>query len=98
MMTINSLNGVTPLNDLQSVPKHSEVKKSVKTDSVTISPEALAEADFQQAKALVVSSPDIPELSPDMVNEYRAKINDPSYLNEKLLYSTADILLAEFGL
>jgi negative regulator of flagellin synthesis FlgM len=100
-MTINSIsgvNGVNALNGLKPPEQTNEVRSAQEPkDSISISKEALDKADFLSAKSIVDASPDAPELTDAQVTEYRAKLADPSYMNDKLLYSTADIIAAEFG-
>jgi negative regulator of flagellin synthesis FlgM len=63
------------------------LSKTVKADSVSISKEALAQADTLHAEQLIKAAPDV---RADRVAELKAKINDPNYLNDTIIRGTAD--------
>jgi negative regulator of flagellin synthesis FlgM len=94
-MTINSINSIGSVNQVNQSGKTGEVQKLEKTDSISISAEAKQRADFLYAKGIVDAAPDLRE---DLVADLKVKINDPSYLNEKMLMAAADNIMAEFGL
>jgi negative regulator of flagellin synthesis FlgM len=55
----------------------------------------LEKAEIYQVVELIKSSPEIGE---DRIAELREKINDPSYINERLVDATADKIMDAFGL
>jgi negative regulator of flagellin synthesis FlgM len=91
-MTINSL---SPLNAVQPESKTGRVERTREpiADSITISAEASRKAEVLRATEMAKAAPDIRE---DRVAEIRAKINDPNYINQKLLDATADRIFDAF--
>jgi negative regulator of flagellin synthesis FlgM len=67
----------------------------VKTDSISLSSEAVEKAELYRAKEIVAAAPDV---RADRVAELKAKINDPSYLNDTIIQGTADKIMEAFGL
>ncbi|MDR0400015.1 MAG: flagellar biosynthesis anti-sigma factor FlgM [Treponema sp.] len=64
-------------------------------DSISLSPEALEKAEIYRAAALVAASPDT---RAQRIAELKAKIDDPSYIDNRILEATADKILESFGL
>jgi negative regulator of flagellin synthesis FlgM len=64
-------------------------------DSISLSPEALEKAEIYRAAALVSAAPDS---RAQRIAELKVKIDDPSYLNDRILEATADKILESFGL
>jgi negative regulator of flagellin synthesis FlgM len=72
-----------------------QVQGAAKTDSISISPEAVEKSARDHAYDLVSLAPD---LRADRVAELKAKINDPSYINDLIVEATADKLMEAFGI
>ncbi|MDR3174737.1 MAG: flagellar biosynthesis anti-sigma factor FlgM [Treponema sp.] len=64
-------------------------------DSISLSREALEKAEIYRVEALVDSAPDN---RAQRIEELKAKIDDPSYINDRILEATADKILESFGL
>jgi len=66
-----------------------------RSDSISLSQEAKLRAEVYQATEIAKSA----ELVSDArIAELREKINDPSYINEKIVAATADKIMDAFGL
>ena len=88
-MTIDRLN---PLDPIQP-KKPSGVTRTDRnsgSDSVSLSSEAVVKAELFKALELAKAAPDV---RMDRVTELKAKINDPSYINDAVLNATADRIL-----
>ena len=59
-------------------------------DSINISSEAVEKAELYRVRDLVAAAP---ELRTEKIEELKAKINDPSYLNSEVINATADKLI-----
>jgi len=88
---------IGPLDPIQpgKVPGKSEPLRGGGKDSINLSPEAKEKAEVYQVIELIKSAP---ELSDAEIFALRAKINDPSYLNERTISATADRIMDAFGL
>ena len=94
-MTINSIGSIDPIQPGKKPDRPGQVNASPKTDVISISSEAQEKAELLRVRELAVSASDV---RADRVAELREKINDPSYINEKLISATADkIIDALFG-
>lgn len=93
---IEKLSGVTPLNNVQNT-KRTQSTGSVKSasDSISVSKEAkeMAEAYFLNEVA-----DETPDVRLDLVAQIKEKIKDPSYLSAEVINSTAEKLMASFGI
>jgi negative regulator of flagellin synthesis FlgM len=69
--------------------------RSSNADSISLSPEALEKADIYRAAALIAAAP---ETRAERIAELKARIDDPSYINDRILEATADKILESFGL
>jgi len=69
-------------------------QKSV-SDAVSVSSEAAEKADLYHAIELVSQ---VNDLRMDKIAELKQKINDPSYINEKVLTETANKIIDSLGL
>ena len=88
-MTIGRIDAVEPIQN-KNIGKPSPAAKNLQGDSVHISAEAKEKAEWFETIEIVSSVPDVRS---DLVAELKAKINDPSYLNEKIVSGTAERLL-----
>ena len=94
-MTIDRIGSIDPIQPGKRPGRTNEVSGTSKTDSINISSEAQAKAEFFRVKELAAAAPDI---RADRVAELREKINDPSYINEAILNATADRIMDDlFG-
>lgn len=93
---INKLGGVNPVNNVQSTKKAENVAKfDAGTDSVSVSDEAKLRAEAYYLQKVADETPDI---RADRVAEVKEKLKDPSYLNNAVIMSAAEGVMASFGL
>jgi negative regulator of flagellin synthesis FlgM len=87
---------IGPLDPIQSGKKPSAVSRVPNTteDIITISSEAMEQAERTRLEQIVAAADDI---RMDRVEELKQKINDPSYLNDTILAATADKILEAWG-
>jgi negative regulator of flagellin synthesis FlgM len=94
-MTIDRIGSIDPIQPGKKPGRTGQVSENAKTDSITLSSEALEKGDLYQAIEIVSSSADV---RADRVEELKKKINDPSYINDTIIQATADKILDAFGL
>ncbi|HON88228.1 MAG TPA: flagellar biosynthesis anti-sigma factor FlgM [Spirochaetia bacterium] len=89
-MIIDRLNSAEPIQPKKNntITTH-KVQKS-EGDSVSLSADALEKAELYAALEIARSAPD-ERLA--LIEELKAKINDPAYINEEVLGKTADGIL-----
>lgn len=94
-MTINRIGPTDPINN---VNKNNRVQKSSEAapkDSISVSKSAIDRAELIKTANIVNNSPDI---RLDKVNEIKAKLQDPNYINDTVINSVADKIMEDFGL
>ncbi len=93
---IDKLGGVTPLNNVQST-KRTQGSERVKSspDSISVSKEAKEMAEAYYLKEIADETPDV---RTDLVAQIKEKIKDPSYLSSEILNSTAERIMASYGI
>ena len=94
-MTIDGLGSVEPAGKYNKPGKIQKTVKSSLADSVSVSREARRLASLQRNADLVKSSPDIRS---DRVEEVKAMLRDPDYINRKVIEGVADSIMDVFGL
>ncbi|MDR2759596.1 MAG: flagellar biosynthesis anti-sigma factor FlgM [Spirochaetaceae bacterium] len=94
-MTIDRVGSIDPVPPGKKPGRSNQVSPNEKTDSITFSQEAVEKSGLYQTIELVASAPDV---RLDRIEELKAKINDPSYLNDTLIKATADKIMDAFGL
>ncbi|MDT8297301.1 MAG: flagellar biosynthesis anti-sigma factor FlgM [Spirochaetaceae bacterium] len=93
-MTIDRLGPVDPVAKYNKTGKPAKVAKQAAADTVAVSEEARRSAALQQTADIVRATPDV---RMDRVEEVKAKLQDPNYINDTLVESLADRLLDVFG-
>ena len=94
-MTIDRIGSIDPIQPGKKPGQTGQAKGNPTTDSISISSEAQAKAEVLRTHELAATAP---ELRTEKIEELRAKINDPAYINDKMLDATADKLIeALFG-
>lgn len=88
-MTIDRLNPLDPIQPKKPAGAQ-RADRSTGSDSVSLSSEAVAKAELFKALELAKAAPDV---RMDRVAELKAKIDDPSYINDAILNATADRIL-----
>jgi len=94
-MGIDKIGPINNYNKYNKINKKESIKSSDSSDSVSISKEALSMADTNKVLEIVNNAPDI---RTDKVNEIKAKINNPDYINEIVAKALADKIMESLGL
>ena len=94
-MTIDKIGSIDPIQIGKKPGRVGQVNETPKTDTISISSEAQEKAERLRIQEIVASAPDV---RLDRVAELKSKINDPSYLDNKIIDATANKLIdALFG-
>jgi len=94
-MTVNRVGHVEPIPTGKKPGRSEQVGGNDKVDTISLSAQAKEQAERYQVLELIKSAPGLNEAR---IAELRQKINDPSYLNDRVINATADkILNAWFG-
>ena len=94
-MTIDRIGSVDPIQPGKKPGQTGQVKGNPNADSISISSEAQAKSELLRIQELVAAAPDS---RAEKIAELKIKINDPSYINDKVVNATADnIIDALFG-
>ncbi len=94
-MTIDRMGSIDPLKNLGKADKPAKPVRTDRSDSIELSFEAKSQAELLSARDLARSAP---EVRMDRVEELGVKIQDPNYINNAILESTAEGILKSFGL
>ncbi len=94
-MTIDRLGPVDPPQQFNKTNKPSKPVKREKTDSINVSSEAKQMGEIFQATERVKNSPDI---RMDRVDEVKRKLQNPSYINDKVIEAVANKVMDLFDL
>ena len=94
-MMIGKIDNVNPLNNVQNTHRTSARDSVYSTrDSIDVSDEAKAASEAYFLNQVAEETPDVRS---DLVASIKEKIKDPNYLNQAVIGSTADKILASFG-
>jgi negative regulator of flagellin synthesis FlgM len=94
-MTIDRINPLDPIQPGKKPGRTGQVSKDVTPDSISLSSEAVEKAELYRAMELVSAAED---LRADRIAELKKKINDPSYIDDAVIKTTADRIMDAFGL
>ena len=95
-MMIDKVGGINPLNNIQNTQRTNRLSNvKSESDSISVSDEAKKMAEAYYMKEVADETPDV---RTDLVNQIKEKIKDPSYLNPENIASTADRIMAAYGL
>jgi negative regulator of flagellin synthesis FlgM len=89
-MTVNRIGHVDPIPPGKKPGRNEQVGGDNKADTINLSAEAVEQAERYQVLELIKSAP---ELDDARIAELRQKIDDPAYLNEKVINATAENIL-----
>ena len=92
-MTIDRIGFIDPVQPGKKPGGANQAKETPIIDSISISSEAVEKAEMYRVRDIVAAAP---ELRTDRIEELKAKINDPSYLNSEVIGATADKLINVF--
>jgi len=90
-MTVDRIGHVEPISPGKRTGRSEKVGGNEKADTINLSAQAVEQAERYQVLDLIKSAPDLDEAR---IVELRQKLDDPSYLNEKVIQATADNLLS----
>lgn len=94
-MGIDSIGPVDPVHKFDKPEKTSRPQKRAETDSVSLSDEAKFKAELYKATEEVRNSPDV---RLDRIAEVKKRLEDPNYIDEKVLGDVAERLMDQFGI
>ena len=94
-MTIDKLGSINPIQNYNKSGKTGKAAQKPEHDSINVSSEARAMGEVFQVAEAVREAPDI---RMDRVEEVRAKLNDPDYINDSVINSVADKIMDMFNI
>jgi negative regulator of flagellin synthesis FlgM len=92
-MTIDKIGSIDPIQPGKKPGGANQVREIPKSDSISISSEAVEKAELYRAMELASAAPDV---RAEKVAELKVKINDPQYLSDRVIGATADKLIDFF--
>jgi negative regulator of flagellin synthesis FlgM len=93
-MTIDRIGPPDPIQPGKKPGRSEQVRASGSIDSISLSSEAKEKSELYQAIELVSSAPDV---RLDRIAELKERINDPGYLNDRIINAAADKIMESFG-
>lgn len=93
-MMIDRIGHLDPIQPGKRPGRSDQLPGGDRTDSISLSSEAKEKAEIYQVVELIKSAS---ELDDAQILALREKINDPAYLNERVMSATADKLMDAFG-
>ena len=94
-MTIDRIGSIDPIQPGRKTGQAGQVNVPNRADSISISSEAQQRAELLRAQEMAAAAP---EVRAERVAELKSRINDPSYLNDRVINATANNLIdALFG-
>jgi negative regulator of flagellin synthesis FlgM len=94
-MMIDKIGFSEPIQPGKRPGRGEPLNPNAKSDSITLSAEAMEKSELYQVIKVVSGTSDIRS---ERIEELKQKINDPSYINEKIINATADKIMDAFGL
>ena len=95
-MMVGRIGQLDPIQPGNRPGKSDQLREGDRTDSISLSPEAREKAELYQVVELIKAVPT--GLDDAQIAALREKINDPAYLNERIISATADRIMDVFGL
>ena len=94
-MTIDRIGSIDPIQNGKQTERNARVHARTNPDTISISTEAVEKADLYKAMEIVSSTPD---MHAERIAELQKKIDDPAYINDRILNATAEKIMDVFGL
>jgi negative regulator of flagellin synthesis FlgM len=94
-MTIDGIGPVDPLSKLNRASRSQRSAPASNGDAVHVSSEARNMSEIYRITEEVRLSPDVRQ---ERIDEVRAKLQDPNYINDTILNATAENIMKAFGL
>tara|TARA_B100001121_G_scaffold176053_1_gene153606 strand:- start:56 stop:343 length:288 start_codon:yes stop_codon:yes gene_type:complete len=92
-MTIEGIGPVDPIQRFNKTEKVNKPNASQTGDSISVSNEAKLRSEIMQAVEDVRNLPDIRQ---DRVEEVKARLQDPSYIDDRVVDAVANEILSVF--
>lgn len=92
-MMIDRIGSINPIVS-GKYDRNNQTNRTVQTDSISLSPEALERSELYRAHALVASASDV---RLDRIAELKQKIAEASYINDTIIQATADKIIDVLG-
>ena len=89
-MTVNRIGHLEPVPPGKKPGRNDQVGGNDRTDTINVSSDAMKKAEAYQVVELIKSAPELDEAR---IAELRQKIDDPAYLNERVVNATADNIM-----
>ena len=90
-MMVDRIGHVEPISPGKKSGRSERLGGTEKADTIDLSAQALEKAEMYQVMELIKSAPETDEAR---IVELRQKMDDPSYINEKVIGATADNILS----
>jgi negative regulator of flagellin synthesis FlgM len=94
-MTIERLGPIDPIRKYNNAEPVREAKSRGEADSIHVSNEAKVRAELMNAIEL---AKDVPEIRHDRVAEVQRKLQDPSYIDDRIIAAVADEIVSLFDI
>lgn len=94
-MTIERMGPIDPIQKFNKPEKVNKPQAQRAGDSITVSDEAKVRAELLQAVDQVKSMPDIRQ---DRVDAVKARLEDPSYIDDRVISLVADEIMSAFDI
>jgi negative regulator of flagellin synthesis FlgM len=94
-MMIDRIGSIDPIQPGKKAGQNNKVTSQDKADSISLSAEAMEKGEIYKAMEIASSAADV---RAERIAELKAKIDDPNYINDTVLNSTADKIMEAFGL
>jgi negative regulator of flagellin synthesis FlgM len=92
-MTIERIGPIDPVQNVKKAGKTAKPQANDSADSISFSAEARSKAEVYNATELAKSAPPVRQ---ERVDEVKLKLQDPSYISDKLIDALADKLMEYF--
>jgi negative regulator of flagellin synthesis FlgM len=90
-MTIDRIGHLEPVPSGKKPGRNEQVRGGIdRADTIKVSPEAIEKAEMYQVVELIKSAPELDDVR---IAELRQMIDDPSYLNDRVINGTAEKLM-----
>ena len=94
-MVVESIGPVEPVSNQKRINRIEKPLEGGQADSIDVSAEAKSAADNFHKVELVKNSPDVRN---EKIAEVKEKLQDPNYINEKVIDELADQIMQSFGI
>ena len=94
-MVVDRLGQLSPVQLENRIGRNDQVRGGDRSDSISLSAEAMAQAEAYQVAELAKAAEVLDEAR---IAALRDKISDPSYFSERTIIATADRIMDAFGL